>query len=95
MAFEERFLAFQHLLVTVDATKDSALACTINCNGHGLPSNQFSTLRLRILFKVLKHCSLENNQVPADTPTVNLLLKSRSISPEPLPPGFLELGENG
>jgi hypothetical protein len=53
--------------------------------------------------KLLKLCSLETDQVPAHATAVKQLLKARSISPqtllvrnpEPLPPGFLELGENG
>jgi hypothetical protein len=45
--------------------------------------------------KLLKLCSLETDQIPADTPTEKLLLNARSISPDPLQPGFSELWENG
>jgi hypothetical protein len=51
-AFEERFLAFQHVLVIVDAKDDCALECRRNRRGHGSPSKQFSTLRLRKPFKI-------------------------------------------
>jgi hypothetical protein len=40
-AFEERFLAIQHVLVVVDTEKDCVLECRINRRGHGSPSNNF------------------------------------------------------
>ncbi|MFZ3212030.1 MAG: hypothetical protein WA188_10985, partial [Terriglobales bacterium] len=40
------------VLVVVDAKDDCALECRRNRRGHGSPSKQFSTLRLRTLFKI-------------------------------------------